>query len=100
MFSVPYYSKVLDAMRQERGIQASFNTDLVEVNTKDKVAVFKETGGEKRTIEKAFDMMWVPWCFSISRTMPDRASGAATSPHPWVHSTRSRRLRLPTLPAG
>jgi sulfide:quinone oxidoreductase len=57
MFSVPHYSKALDALRQERGIEASFNTDLVEIKVDEKIAVFKQIGGEGKTVEKKYDMM-------------------------------------------
>ncbi len=56
MFSVPHYSKALDELRKSRGIEASFNTDLVEIKENDRIAVFKETNGGK-IVEKSYDMM-------------------------------------------
>ena len=58
MFGVPHYSKALDALRQEKGIEADFAKDLCEVRVdgSDRVAVFKDLKGEG-TVEKSFDMM-------------------------------------------
>lgn len=57
MFSVPYYSEALDKLRKERGIPASFNTNLVEIRENDRVAVFQETTGDKKKVEKSYDFM-------------------------------------------
>ncbi|OXG44028.1 sulfide:quinone oxidoreductase [Cryptococcus neoformans Bt120] len=59
MFSVPHYSKALDALRQEKGIDALFNTNLVEVRPESKTAVFEVLAGEEkgRKIEKEFGLL-------------------------------------------
>lgn len=57
MFGIPYYNKPLDALRQERGIPATFNSNLIEI--KKNVAIFQGTTGEKSKIEKEFDFLHV-----------------------------------------
>lgn len=59
MFGVPHYSKALDALRQSRGIDATFNANLVEVDSANKVAVFQSLIGDKAKIEKPFDILHV-----------------------------------------
>lgn len=63
MFSVPHYSAALDALRKERGIEASFNTDLVEVRSEGpgkRVAIFKDLKSSNGArVEKEFDLLHV-----------------------------------------
>lgn len=62
MFGAAHYSAALDAMRKERGIEASFNTDLVEVRSEGpgkRVAVFKDLADKSRVVEKEFDLLHV-----------------------------------------
>lgn len=61
MFSVPHYSKALDAIRQEKGIAAEFNTNLVAVDSAKKVATFEVLAGENKgkKVEKEFGMLHV-----------------------------------------
>jgi NADPH-dependent 2,4-dienoyl-CoA reductase/sulfur reductase-like enzyme len=61
MFSVPHYSKALDAIRAEKGIGGIFNHNLVEVRPEDKVAVFEVMAGDKKgeKIEKEYGMLHV-----------------------------------------
>lgn len=61
MFSVPHYSKALNAIREEKGIAGEFNTNLVEVRPKDKIAVFEITTGDHKgeRIEKDFGLLHV-----------------------------------------
>ena len=61
MFSVPYYSNKLNELRKERGMDAMFNTNLVEVKAADKTAVFESLAGENKgqKIEKQFDLLHV-----------------------------------------
>ncbi|EIW65660.1 hypothetical protein TREMEDRAFT_70514 [Tremella mesenterica DSM 1558] len=61
MFAVPHYSKILDRLRQEKGIAAEFNTNLVEVRPESKTAVFEILAGEKKgeKVEKEFGMLHV-----------------------------------------
>jgi sulfide:quinone oxidoreductase len=61
MFSVPHYSKALDAIREEKGIAGEFNTNLIEVRPDDKVAVFEITTGDRKgeRIEKEFGFLHV-----------------------------------------
>ena len=47
MFSVPHYSKALDAIRKEKGIGGEFSHNLVEVRPDDKVAVFEIMAGDR-----------------------------------------------------
>lgn len=61
MFSVPHYSKALDAIRQEKGISGAFNTNLVEVRPDTKSAVFEVLAGDDKgkKIEKEFGLLHV-----------------------------------------
>jgi sulfide:quinone oxidoreductase len=61
MFSVPHYSKALNAIREEKGIAGEFNTNLIEVRPDDKVAVFEITTGDRKgeKIEKEFGFLHV-----------------------------------------
>jgi NADPH-dependent 2,4-dienoyl-CoA reductase/sulfur reductase-like enzyme len=61
MFSVPHYSKALNAIREEKGISGLFNHNLVEVRPEDKTAVFEVTAGEGKgkKVEKQFGMLHV-----------------------------------------
>lgn len=61
MFSVPYYSNKLNELRKERGMDAMFNTNLVEVKAADKTAIFESLAGENKgqKIEKQFDLLHV-----------------------------------------
>jgi NADPH-dependent 2,4-dienoyl-CoA reductase/sulfur reductase-like enzyme len=61
MFSVPHYSKALNAIREEKGIAGEFNTNLIEVRPDDKVAVFEITTGDRKgeRIEKEFGFLHV-----------------------------------------
>jgi hypothetical protein len=53
MFSVPKYSRILDALRKERGVEGLFNHDLVSIDRKRKVATFK--AGEQK-VEREYDL--------------------------------------------
>jgi len=61
MFSVPHYSRVLDAIREEKGITGIFNQNLIEVRPDDKTAVFEVMTGEKKgeRVEKEYGMLHV-----------------------------------------
>lgn len=59
MFGVPYYNKPLEALRQQRGIEGTFNHNLVEVRAKDQVAVFASTKQPSDKIERAYDFLHV-----------------------------------------
>ncbi|OCF59804.1 sulfide:quinone oxidoreductase [Kwoniella mangroviensis CBS 10435] len=59
MFAVPHYSKALDAIRQKKGIDALFDTNLVEIRPDEKVAVFEVVAGEGKgkKIEKEYGLL-------------------------------------------
>lgn len=61
MFAQPQYAKALNAIREEKGISGTFNTNLVEVRPDDKVAVFEVLAGENKgkKIEKEFGLLHV-----------------------------------------
>ena len=61
MFSVPHYSKALNALREEKGINGLFHHSLIEVRPEDKVAVFEVLNGEDKgkKVEKEFGMLHV-----------------------------------------
>lgn len=61
MFSVPHYSKALNAIREEKGIAGEFNTNLIEVKADTKSAIFEITTGDKKgeKIEKEFGFLHV-----------------------------------------
>ena len=61
MFSVPHYSKALDAIRQEKGIGAEFNTNLVAIDAARKVATFEVLAGENKgkKVEKEYGLLHV-----------------------------------------
>lgn len=57
MFSVPKYSKVLDELRQERGVGGYFQHNLVAIEDNNKTAVFQKPDGEK--VKFSFDFLHV-----------------------------------------
>ncbi|KAI9636071.1 uncharacterized protein MKK02DRAFT_33349 [Dioszegia hungarica] len=61
MFSVPHYSNALNAIRQEKGINGEFNTNLVSIDSAKRVAKFEVLAGENKgkRIEKEFGMLHV-----------------------------------------
>jgi NADPH-dependent 2,4-dienoyl-CoA reductase/sulfur reductase-like enzyme len=61
MFSVPHYSKALNAIREAKGISGLFNHNLVEVRPSDRVAVFEVLAGENKgkKVEKEFGILHV-----------------------------------------
>ncbi|KAI2628260.1 FAD/NAD(P)-binding domain-containing protein [Xylaria nigripes] len=68
MFIVPKYSEALDAMRRQRGVGAQFLHQLVAVDSKKKVATFKNLaeGANGALVEKEFGFLHVvppqkPW---------------------------------------
>lgn len=48
MFSVPHYSNALNALRQEKGIGAEFNHNLVAVDPSTRSATFEVLAGDKK----------------------------------------------------
>ena len=54
MFSVPKYSKILDEIRKDRGVEGLFGHDLVEVDAQRKLATFK--AGEKM-VQREYDLL-------------------------------------------
>ncbi|RSH84541.1 uncharacterized protein EHS24_006063 [Apiotrichum porosum] len=48
MFAQPHYAKALNKIREAKGISGHFNTNLVEVKTDTKTAVFNILDGEKK----------------------------------------------------
>jgi NADPH-dependent 2,4-dienoyl-CoA reductase/sulfur reductase-like enzyme len=56
MFGVPKYSATLEKLRQERGVEAMFQHDLVEING-DKAIFARLDGGEQ--VSKRFDLLHV-----------------------------------------
>ncbi|KAK1926316.1 putative Sulfide:quinone oxidoreductase mitochondrial precursor [Papiliotrema laurentii] len=61
MFAQPDYAKALNAIREEKGISGTFNTNLVEVRPDTKTAVFEVLAGEDKgkKIEKEFGLLHV-----------------------------------------
>jgi sulfide:quinone oxidoreductase len=61
MFAVSHYAKALNAIREEKGISGTFNTNLVEVRPDTKSAVFEVLAGEDKgkKIEKEFGLLHV-----------------------------------------
>lgn len=57
MFSVPHYSKVLDGLREERGVSGLFQHNLVAIEDGGKTAVFQRPDGEQ--VKKSFDFLHV-----------------------------------------
>lgn len=53
MFGVPKYSATLDRLRQERGVEALFQHNLIEVNGN--TAIFKNAEGE--SVSRHFDLL-------------------------------------------
>jgi len=74
MFSVPHYSKALNAIREEKGIAGEFNTNLIEVRQDTKSAIFEITTGRGRRLRRNLD------CYMLRRL--------------WVLLIRSRTRRL------
>ncbi len=61
MFSVPHYSQALNTIREEKGIGAMFNHNLVEIRPEEKVAVFEVVSGVKKgeKVEKEYGILHV-----------------------------------------
>ena len=61
MFSVPHYSRALNKIRQEKGIDGSFNHNLVEIRPEEQVAVCEVVAGDKKgqKVEKEYGMLHV-----------------------------------------
>lgn len=61
MFSVPHYSKALNAIREEKGIAGEFNTNLIEVKPDTKTAIFEITTGDRKgeKVEREFGLLHV-----------------------------------------
>jgi len=61
MFAQPYYAGHLNKIRQEKGIDAHFNTNLVEIKTGDKTAVFDVIDGPNKgqKLEQEFGLLHV-----------------------------------------
>ncbi|KAG9766013.1 sulfide,quinone oxidoreductase/flavo-binding protein, partial [Aureobasidium melanogenum] len=57
MFGVPKYSATLEELRKQRGVEAMFQHDLVEVNG-DK-AIFTRLDGSEEKVSKRFDLLHV-----------------------------------------
>lgn len=59
MFSVKKYSDALEALRVERGISASFESNLIGIDPSNRRATFKKTGTDGATIEKEYTILHV-----------------------------------------
>jgi NADPH-dependent 2,4-dienoyl-CoA reductase/sulfur reductase-like enzyme len=61
MFSVPHYSNALNAIRQEKGIDAEFHHNLVAIDSAKRVATFEVLAGDNKgkKVEKEFGMLHV-----------------------------------------
>lgn len=57
MFSVPHYSKVLDGLREERGVSGFFQHNLVAIEDQGKTAVFQRPNGDQ--VKMPFDFLHV-----------------------------------------
>lgn len=68
MFAVPKYSQALEALRKERNVHGLFQHNLIAIDTKKKVATFKNLAGgsQDASVQKEFDFLHVvppqkPW---------------------------------------
>ncbi len=91
MFAVPHYSKPLNELRESRGIGGTFNTNLIEIKESDKVAVFQETTGDKKIVEKEYDFLHVtppmgPLEFIKRSKLADAAGWVDVSPSTLQHT--------------
>lgn len=82
MFSVPKYSKALDALRQERGIEGLFQHKLVSIDCTSRQALFADLQSDKKVV-KVFDLLHVTppqQALEVVATSPlaDKASGFVT----------------------
>ena len=61
MFSVPHYSKALDAIRESKGIGRELNTNLVSIDAAKKVATFEVLAGDDKgkKVEREYGMLHV-----------------------------------------
>lgn len=61
MFSVPHYSNALNTIRQEKGIDGEFNTNLVSIDSAKKVATFEILAGDNKgkKVEREYGMLHV-----------------------------------------
>lgn len=90
MFAVPKYSKALEALRVERGVEGLFQHNLVAVDSARKVATFKNLAQDGKTVERPYRFLHVvppqkPHDFVAKSPLADPATG-------WVsvdqHSTQ------------
>lgn len=66
MFGVAKYSDALEALRKERGVEGLFQHNLVAVDSKSRVATFKNLGDGGKEVQREFDFLHVvppqkPW---------------------------------------
>ncbi len=61
MFAVPKYSQALNAIRESKGINGTFNTNLTSIDVANKTATFKVVAGDRQgeTVEKEFGLLHV-----------------------------------------
>jgi eukaryotic sulfide quinone oxidoreductase len=59
MFAVPKYSQALEEIRKRRNVEGMFQHNLVAVDSKAKVATFKNLADGGNEIKREFDLLHV-----------------------------------------
>lgn len=82
MFAVPKYSAALETLRKERNVEGLFQHDLVSVNSKDRVATFKNLADSGKEVQREYDLLHVvppqkPWDFISKSPLADEAGWVA-----------------------
>lgn len=82
MFAVPKYSQALEALRKERNVEGLFQHDLVAVNSKDRIATFKNLADSGKEVQREYDLLHVvppqkPWDFIAKSALADEAGWVA-----------------------
>lgn len=80
MFGVKHYSDKLNQMRQEKGVDALFNHDLIALDVSSKIATFMDVK-TKSNVQKQYDMIHV----APHMSAPSFLKGSPVSdPNGWV----------------
>ncbi|SPO07235.1 related to Sulfide:quinone oxidoreductase, mitochondrial precursor [Cephalotrichum gorgonifer] len=82
MFAVAKYGEALEALRKERGVEGLFQHNLVAVDSKTKVATFKNLADGGKEMQREFDFLHVvppqkPWDWVAKSPLADEAGWVA-----------------------
>lgn len=96
MFAVPKYAKALEELRKQRDVEGLFQHNLVKVDTRNRVATFKDLANEGKEVERPFDLLHVvppqkPHGFIASSPLADAAGWVS------VDSKTTQHTKFPNV---